>query len=62
MCVGCRHSLSGVAFGGGVEGGQLHVVEVLGAHLIQNLLERVKLTIWRVDVVLVDLQKYPHKK
>lgn len=44
-CSECRHSLSGVALGGGVEGGQLHVVEVLRAHLIQDLLERVELTV-----------------
>lgn len=47
VCVSVEggHSLPGVSFGGGVEGGELHVVEVLGAHLKQNLLKGVELTV-----------------
>lgn len=50
-----RYSLPSVTFGSGVEGDQLHVVEVLRSHLIQNLFEGVELTVCRVHVVLVDL-------
>lgn len=58
VCVQCSgNSLSSVALGGGVEGGQLHVVEVLGAHLIEDLLKGVELTVRRVHVVLVNLEK-----
>lgn len=47
VCVQCRgHSLSSVALGGGVEGSQLHVVEVLRTHLIEDLFKGVELTVW----------------
>ena len=39
------YSLSSVALGGGVEGGQFHIVEVLRAHLTENLLKGVELTV-----------------
>lgn len=46
MYVNCRgYSLSSVSLGSGVEGGQFHIVEVLKAHLIQDLLKRVELEI-----------------
>lgn len=46
VCAQCRgYSLSCVTLGGRVEGGQLHIVEVLRTHLIQNLFKRVELTV-----------------
>lgn len=50
------HSLSHVAFGGGVEGGQLHCAGILWSHLKQHFLERVKRVIF-VHVILVDLKE-----
>lgn len=58
MCVRVRFSgdsLSHVALGGGVEGGQLDRAGVLGPHLEQHLLKRVELIVL-VHVVLVDLK------
>lgn len=56
VCVQCYgYSLSSVALGGGVEGGQFHIVKVLRAHLIEDLFEGVELTVQRVHVVLVNL-------
>lgn len=48
--------LSRVTFGGGVEGGQLHAVEVLRAHFIQHLLKWVELAVGRIHVILIHLQ------
>lgn len=47
--------LSHEAFGGGVEGGQLHNTGVLWSHLKQNLLKGVELATLRVHVILVHL-------
>lgn len=57
LCRADRHSLSHVALGCGVEGGELHSVAVLRPHLVQNLLEGVELAALRVDVILVDLRE-----
>lgn len=48
-------SLSDVALGGGVEGGQFYRVGVLRPHLKQNFLKGVELIVL-VHVVLVDLK------
>lgn len=50
-----EYSLSRVAFRSGMEGGELHAVEVLGTHLIQHLLEGVELTVRSVHIVLIHL-------
>lgn len=54
LCVS-GDSLSYVALGGGVEGGQLDRVGVLWPHFKQHFLKRVELIVF-VHVVLVDLR------
>ena len=50
------YSLSHVALGGGVEGGQLHCTGVLWSHLKQHLLKGVKLVVL-IHIILVDLDQ-----
>lgn len=50
------HSLSHVAFRGGVEGGQLHCAGILWSHLKQHFLKWVKCIIF-VHIILVDLKE-----
>lgn len=55
------HSLAHVAFGGGVEGGQLHCAGILWSHLKQHFLEGVKLIVF-VHIILVDLRTNSHDR